>query len=295
MRSRLLVAIACSAALAVAAGAVAGTPPNRLDRNLGVVVPAARIHNLYWDTIWNVRHPTFTRGAINTFTARVSSSGYANGLLQYGVGPPAFSSAHGPSPLCGAMTAPNAVTTAQVIAWVLCEVNTPGTGVPYPAIRAPISNDVYVVYLPSTTTIVDALRIPQLTLLGRTFGPFTISRTSCADYGAYHAWGVAITASFALAIIPTRCATTAGNGRPALDNITLAASHEIVEATTNPYIAIGRIDNSIPNGAPAFRRLSEGEASDICDFLPTPAPPVRRLGSLFSPYWSNSAGACVTN
>lgn len=292
-RHLVLVNIVC--ALAVVVGATAGTAPNRLDRNLGIVVPAARIHNLYWDNLWNIRHPTFTRGMINTSTTRISSSGYANGLLQYGVAPPAFASTHTSSPLCGAMRAPNTVTTAQVLAWVLCEVNTPGTGVPFPGIRAPISNDLYVVYLPVNTTIIDALRIPQQTLLGRTFGPFTISRTACADYGAYHAVGAAITAAFALAIIPTRCATTATNDFSALDNITLAASHEVVEATTNPFIALGRIDNSIPIGAPAFRRLSEGEASDICDFLPTPAAPVRRLGSLFSPYWSNNAGRCVTN
>jgi hypothetical protein len=275
--------------------ALAGAAPDRLDRNLGVVVPAPRVHNVFWDDAWSTRHPTFTRGAINTFTTRIGTSAYPGSLGQYGIIPPTFASSHASSALCGQRRAPNAVTTAQVVSWVLCEVNTPGTGVPFPVPRLPISNDLYVVYLPANTTITDALRIPQRTVLGRTFGPFTISRTSCVDYGAYHSWGVAITGTFALAIIPTRCATTALNDFTSLENISLAASHEIVEATTNPFIALGWIDNSIANTAPAFRRLSRGEASDICDFLPTPTEPSRWLGSLFSPYWSNNAGECITN
>ena len=285
-------------ALVVAGSAGAGAAPNRLDRTLGTVVPAARIHNLFWDDAWSTQHPTFTRGMINTFTARITSTGYAGSLGEYGVTPPTFAGSQSASPICGATQAPNFVTTAAVISWLLCEVNVPGTGVPFPGIRSPISNDLYVVYLPSNTRISDSMGIPQITLLGRVFGPYTVSHTSCDDYGAYHYWAVSVTAYFTFAIIPTRCAVNADNDRPPLDNITLAASHEIVEATTNPFVGLGWIDRSIPISAPGFRRLSEGEASDICDFLPTPAAPVRRPssgGSLFSPYWSNAAGACVTH
>ena len=107
--------------------------------------------------------------------------------------------------------------TATVIAWLLCEVNNPFSGVPAPLPRAPISNDLYVVYLPRNTTITDGLTIPRFTVLGRTIGPLTVTHTSCSDYGAYHAFGTALTGLFAFAIVPTRCAVTSANGRPAIE------------------------------------------------------------------------------
>ena len=78
--------------LIAATAAFAGTPPNRLDRNLGAVLSTPRIHNLYWDANWSANQPTFTRPTINTFSGRFASSGYSGPLGQYGVIPPVFSS-----------------------------------------------------------------------------------------------------------------------------------------------------------------------------------------------------------
>jgi hypothetical protein len=270
-----------------ASAAPAGAPPNRLDRNLGVVLSAPRIHNLYWDANWSTNQPAFTRGAINSFSSRFGTSGYAGSLSQYGVGTPLFSSSHLASPLCGPTRAPNSVTTAAVILWILCEVNNPLTGVPAPVFRTPVSNHLYVVYLPRNTTISDSLTIPRFTVLGRTIGPLTVSHTSCSDYGAYHAFGAAATGLFAFAIVPTRCAVLA-TGRPAIDNVTLAASHEIVEAATDPLPLLSWVDNTLSTA----QKLTRGEAADICDFLG--AAPTRRQTFLWEPFWSNGAGRCVS-
>ena len=285
---RSLVALSLLVALFVPAAASAGTPPNRLDANTGAVLSAPRIHNLYWDNDWNTHHPSLTRGSINTATARLGTTGFFNAAGQYGVGASVFSTSHQSSFLCGAARAPNTITTATLVAWTTCMVNVPGTGVPFPGLRAPISNDLYMVYLPRNTRVVDDLSIPAFNVLGRNFGPFTLLvKESCVDYGAYHAFSAAVSGLFAWAVMPTRC-------DPAnLDALTTAMSHEAIEAATDPFPGASRIDNSISIGPPGFARLIAGEASDICSSAgAAPAPGVRMNGSLFAPYWSNSAGAC---
>jgi hypothetical protein len=286
----MFVAIAATTGVAlVSAGAArGGVEPNLLDRNLGAIVQRPLIVNLFWDNAWDTRHPLFTRRLLNTFTIRVGSTSYLGALDQYGVERSGFIGSFQGSRTCGPTRAPNTVTTAQVISWAVCMVSSPFTGVPKPAARIPVSNTMYVVYLPRNTTIRDGLTVPRFRVFGRSFGPFAVDHTACEDYGAYHAFAAAPTL-FAFAIVPTRCALlSATDGTPAVDNVTLAASHEIVEAATNPLIGAGWINSSLS----AQRILVEGEASDICHFQD--ATPRRIFGHLFSPYWSNERGRCVT-
>ena len=82
--------------------------------------------------------------------------------------------------------------------------------------------------------------------------------------------------------------------RPPIDGISVAASHELVEASTDPLLLAGWIDNSVTIGG--FMRLITGEAADICSGSgAVPTAPVRRGGVLVAPYWSNTRGACVTS
>jgi hypothetical protein len=283
----LRIAVLALALALVPSAALAGAPPNRLDRNTGAVLSAPRIHNLYWHDNWNGTQP-FSSGSINTATARLGSTGFMAAAGQYGVAPATFvGPGHGASFLCGDTRANNSITTAEVVGWVTCMVNVPGTGVPFPGIRAPISNDLYMVYLPQNTTVVDNLTIPGFNVLGQNFGPFTLFvKRSCADYGAYHAFSLGVTSLFAWAVMPIRCAANIGQ-------LTVATSHEAIEAATDPFPVASWINNSISVGAPNFRRLIEGEASDICSPAgAVPAAEVVMGGSRFAPFWSNSAGAC---
>ncbi len=284
---RLALALALFSALAPAT-ALAGPPPNRLDRNTGAVLSAPRIHNLYWHENWNGGTQLATSGSINTATQRLSTTGFMNFAGQYGVAPSTFvGPGHGASFLCGDTTANNSVTTADVVGWLSCMVNVPGTGVPFPGFRLPVSNDLYMVYLPDNTTVTDNVSIPAFNVLGRNFGPFTLFvKRSCDDYGAYHAFVPAVTSVIAFAVMPTRCAANLGQ-------LTVATSHEVIEAATDPFPVASWINNSIPVGSPSFRRLIEGEASDICSPAgAVPAAEVVMGGSRFAPYWSNAAGAC---
>ena len=184
-----LVAAAVLLGLGLPGAAQARFVPRQLNANFGWVLSSPRIHNLFWADDWNAHNLAFPLGLINSFTAALAPTGYFNGAAQYGVGAPRFrpNNWYVSSRLCGPRLAPATVTSLRVLAWVTCEIVTPGTGVPYPSPRAPVSNDLYVVYLPQGTTISDDLTIPRFTVLGHTFGPYVLySRKSCFDYGAYH-------------------------------------------------------------------------------------------------------------
>jgi hypothetical protein len=298
---RILLALSVIAALAAPAPAgakwdeglggstAAGPPPKRLDRNLGWVLSHPRIHNLFWHANWDTNNPAFTRSQLNAFTAALVSNGYLAGASQYGVGSAKYAGFDRPSSLCGRRTPPATVTSLKVLAWVTCEVTKPGTGVPYPRSRSPISNDVYVVYLPRSTTISDNLTIPRFTIFGHTFGPWTLyARTSCVDYDGYHFLSFGGTSLFAYAVVTTSCAR-------GIEDVTPVVSHELVEVATDPVPTAGWIDDSISIAPPTFNRLLKGEAADICSAAgAAPTPPVNNGSYWFAPYWSNRAAGCVS-
>jgi len=292
MRSRkLILATALCLTLLVTLGvavASGGTPPKRADKNLGFMLNKPRIHNLLWDDDWTA-HNAIAKGQIHTFSRRLAESGWISGATGYGVKSLSFSETADGSPICGTRAA-TTVTTAQVLLWATCMAGTPGTKVTIPTPRLPISNDIYVVYLPDRTTITDNLTINAFTLFGKTYGPYTIVKSSsCDDYGAYHALSAYIGGLFPIAIIPAACA------KGDVDNLTYAASHEIIEAATNPLLLLGWIDNSLSNSSPDYKRFKAGEVADICSSagaVPTAAG--KRGGYSVAPYWSNSSGACVS-
>jgi hypothetical protein len=281
-------AVVLLGALAAAGAARAGAPPNRLDKNLGFVVASPHLHNLFWDSGWNA-HNQFSTASIDTFTSHLATNGYMNGLGQYGVGAATFSSATLANSACGASRAPNGLSTATLMAWAACELSNPFSGVPLPAPRLPVSNDLYVLYLPQNATIVDKYTIPQFSVLGHTFGPFTLAEigTSCLDFGAEHVILPTVLGFVQLAIVPTRCAVQSGS----FADITTGASHEIAEGAADAVPQGGWIDNSVP----AAQRFMLGEAGDVCAQASgalVPTAPVSLNGFMFSPYWENSPGKC---
>ena len=285
---RVLIALLCASLVAAVGAAVAagGTAPKRADKNLGWVLNKPQLHNLLWDDNWT-GHNTITKGQIYTFSKKLAGGSWASAASQYGVKSFTLVETKESGGLCDKRPG-SKVTTAKVLLWVACMI-LPGTGVQLPTPRLPISNDLYVVYLPEGTTISDNLSIGSFTVLGKTFGPFTfVKSTACDDYGAYHALSLSLGGLYPIAIIPAKCAGGS------IDKLTAAASHEIIEAATDPIPGAGWIDNSIPNGSPGFRRLKEGEVGDICSSAgAVPTATLSRGGFAVVPYWSNSAGACA--
>jgi hypothetical protein len=182
-----------------------------------------------------------------------------------------------------------------ILAWVQC-MTAPGpdpfflptlTGIPVPD-----DNSLFTVYLPTNTAIND------------------LFFKSCADFGAYHFFGETLAwhieeiplppfflpvlerQSVPFAVLPADCAIS-GAADP-MDGISVNATHEIIEATTDPIILEGWVDNSTAgfNGD----ILKKGESADICErgVGDVPTSPVRlENGLLVAPYWSNVENRCV--
>jgi hypothetical protein len=264
----------------------AGTSPNLLDRNTGIVIQHPKIVNLYWDGNWDGDHPSFSRTRINSFTLDLlGNSHYLAGAAQYGVGSGTFGGSFTPNWLCGASHPASSIHFLDVSNWVTCEVLVPGTGVPYPDLNLNgIANTLYVVYLPRGTHIVDGITIPQFTLLGHTYASQTFGNRSCSaaspagGYGGYHMVSFGGTNTFAYAVVLADCVGTD------VGALTAGASHEVVEAATDPYPTASWINDSLSLTA----RLLDGEAGDICEG--TPAAAIDTFS--YARFWSNRDGRC---
>ncbi len=283
-----------AATLALSGSAQSGTPPARLDRNLGWVIPHPRIHLVAWDNDWDSHNPGMPAKQLFDFSVELGTSNYWDGAAQYGVGKSTYIDYHSSSSFCGPRRAPSRVSAVAVQAWITCEVVTPGTHIPYPGSKSPVSNDLYVVMLPMGTRVDDNVTVPRFTIDGHSFGPYTIyENRGCIDYSAYHFFSYGITAFFAFAVVQAECAreVAATSSTTALESLTDDMSHEILESATDPVPFAGWIDDSYPPG----ERLDAGEAADICSSagaVPT-APTTTADGFEFEPYWSNANGACV--
>jgi hypothetical protein len=163
-----------------------------------------------------------------------------------------------------AEVAPSAVTSDQIEALLGAKI-TDGT-LPDPSTD---KNLLYVIYYPSNTTV---------TLLqnGQPAG------VSCQDFGGYHYETRPTGVRFPYAVLPD-CSNNS-LGLTQLQSIEVGASHEIIEAATDPY----------PATAPGYQ-LSDmssvwailgGEVGDLCftDFIPEGNFLAQRI-------WSNSAAA----
>jgi hypothetical protein len=193
--------------------------------------------------------------SLTDFTENIGASAYfAAATSEYGVGP----GTGGPA-IQLTETAPVMIDDSGVQQWLAQEF---AAGAPFPTAD---SNTLVVIYYPAGTTI---------TLDGQ---------TSCQVFGGYHNGAmVGNGQEIAYAVVP-RCDNT-------LDTATGAASHEIVEASTDPY----------PMDAPAYAQVDDadflwesllggGEVGDMCAQFPnvfTQFPPfdytVQRI-------WSNKA------
>jgi len=215
----------------------------------------------------------------------------------------------------------------QIFAWVTCMAGynpfsappsllPPGTLDPISGVPEGNDNSLYVVYLPRDVEIVEG---------------------GCGSFKAYHFFAAVpdirfvfpspiplpVSQTVAFAVVQTKCL---GGATPQdlRNNIFNAATHEIIEAATDPLVGTGWINNSVvteADGDNFFEKLvasfsaleldlKAGEAADICEAggtqklppasqHPTQAIPVPTsdgsLGGFFlvAPYWSNNPEGCA--
>ncbi|HEX8917255.1 MAG TPA: hypothetical protein VF898_02030 [Chloroflexota bacterium] len=245
----------------------------------GRVVPSPRIWNVYWDNNWDADNPPqFSKENLDSLSQQVISSNYFDETSQYGVGPASWwgSSTNGG---CLDSTPGSSVNNLVIIAWFTCEVQFPGTGIPYPD-----DHTLYTLFLPQETASIS--------------GPPT---STCSSAGAFHEWSFALELQidyigpvpvgisptfqgYPFAVVPVACA------QGSVDQLTYLYTHEWAEGSTDPFAPLGWIDTSLG----LVDEFSKGEAGDICQSQgPSPTAPIRLdNGIQVSTYWSNSDGAC---
>lgn len=205
------------------------------------------------------------------FTQKVGATAYWSALGEYGVG-----SGSGTAVVALTETAPTTLSDSDIQTWLAGKLN--GND---PAWPAPDANTLYVLYYPVTTTIT----LPN-------GGGGTAS--SCTQFGAYHS-NITLDATHsnmnvAYAVIP-RC-TTFGP-LSGLDAITGPASHELLEAATDPYPQVTPAYQNVDDADLAWMFvLGGGELGDLCaqqstsftKFAELPDYTVQR-------FWSNASAA----
>jgi hypothetical protein len=225
------------------------------------------IHNLYMDNNWDAHNP-LSRATIDDFTRRLLLSGYFSRASQYGVVDAFYTGSDQATASCPA-PGPSFDYTA-LSSWILCEKHSlppysaNGTGVNIWQVYVPVNSSMDVSFTwPGGQTV----HIVQgCSTLGQGWSGFHLmTLPSVVPPDGPQVFGV----------VPMGC-----NGNGDLFSTTFTASHELIEAATDP--------NGLAWGTGA---LGGEEAADLCGsstgYLDNPR-------YYFSGYWSNADGGCVT-
>ncbi|HUB07405.1 MAG TPA: hypothetical protein VMB50_10400 [Myxococcales bacterium] len=203
------------------------------------------------------------RGAIESYmTSLLQSSWLTTVGADYGVGTGTVDLVELSTAAPGANTNPNAITNE------LCSlIKNPPTNFP-----TPNGNTVYFFFYPETTTFTDG---------------------SCSSYGGYHSYTSGFSGSSAkcndvvYAVLPDCPVSPAYDDLTDLAEVETSASHELIEAATDPYPPGGSLRGgyAITDGTSPWIGIG-GEVGDICvwNYLEEPFGFVQRI-------WSNSAAA----
>ncbi|MGD0526578.1 MAG: hypothetical protein ABSE49_15630 [Polyangiaceae bacterium] len=193
-----------------------------------------------------LHHPTFISvtwpadtyaDELEDFTASVGCTDYWHAITaDYGVG----EAVAGPQVVL-TEKAPTTIDDTAIQTWLAGKIDSNDPQFPRPAV-----DTVYALWYPESTTI---------TLEGA---------TSCSGFGGYHnGWKLSDGTPFSYAVMP-RCPTQ--GGETVMDGLTTAASHEFIEACTDPQ----------PFSAPAYAApdsnhsgwlfAEASEVGDMCEF-----------------------------
>ncbi len=183
---------------------------------------------------------------------------WAGTTSEYGVG--ALTTA---TPIHLTETAAASLTDADVQTWLTGKIKG-GNGFPQPD-----ASTLYVIYYPSTTDVV--LQGGHL----------------CSSYQGYHSDYLMDGTTEVIYTVVGRCPPM-GNVS-AMDEISAEASHEFIEAATDPY----------PNHKPAYTDIDDkawailagGEIGDVCSYFPDSFYRPTGVDNLVQRVWSNASAA----
>jgi hypothetical protein len=203
------------------------------------------------------------QASIDTFiTELVGATAYWSGATsEYGVGPLTST-----PPVHSTDTPAATLADADVRAWLTQQIQG-GAGFPQPD-----GNTVYLLFYPSGTNV--------------TMG----GGTSCKGFNGYHD-DFAITAGTFVpyAVIP-RCPPPVA-GVTVLDELTAEASHEIIEAATDPLPSDDPSYLHVDASDQGWELLAGGEIGDLCAGFPNAFFTPTGIDHLVQRVWSNAAAA----
>ena len=199
---------------------------------------------------------TFT-AQLTTFMSKLGLSAFwAPAVGEYGVG--AITSA---APVQLTDTAPPTIDDADIQTWIAARIDDA-------TLPPPDANTIYAIYYPDGTTVT----------LGQ-------NGTSCQDFGAYHDNITYKGNDVAYAVMP-RCS---GWGPSVLDTTTSAASHEFIEASTDPFPQTNGAYTQVDDNHIMWEFvLGGGETGDMCAQFSASYVTPPDLGFMVQRAWSNA-------
>jgi hypothetical protein len=210
------------------------------------------------------------KAALEDYVSKVGATNYWTAIgKEYGVGP-----ATSTKPVELTETAPATIDDGAIQTWLAGKLN--ANDMAWPANTA---NTVYILHYPTGTTI---------TLQGQGG-----AQSSCQSFGGYHSNtsldAMHGSAKVAYAVIP-RCSGFGAMG--VVDTATAAESHEMIEASTDPYPqdnpAYGQVDDAHLYWMFA---LGGGEVGDMCAQDPAAFTKFDGLSYTVQRSWSNASAA----
>jgi hypothetical protein len=217
----------------------------------GIVLAAPKVQPIFF------ANDAAAQAQVEAFLGQLAGSSYWTATTaEYGVGPIS------PLPTIVTTDAPP-VDDPGLQTWLAAHLDGTHTAEGWPGVPDP--NTIYSVFLPVGTPFAGA----------------------CTQYGAYHDESTtALNAPFSYALMP-RCVSMT---RDAMEMLTSATSHELIEAATDP----------LPFSAPAYVKLDSehfvwgrtpgGELGDMCEYVQTADQ--KLVGDFIAQRtWSNVAAA----
>jgi hypothetical protein len=202
------------------------------------------------------------QASIDTFVSQIVAAKYWDGATaEYGVGAlSALPAQH------LAETAAASLTDAEVQQWLTTKING-GAGFPQPD-----GNTIYTIFYPSTTVV---------TLDGGTL---------CNDFEGYHSDYAISGSTYVTYAVIGRCPPPVA-GLAEIDEVTAEASHELVEAATDPLPVDDPAYVEVAPANAAWELLGGGEIGDLCAPFPDSFYDPAGITTLVQRVWSNKAAA----
>lgn len=190
--------------------------------------------------------------SLESFLSKLAASSYWGATTkEYGVGAISIDKSIDAGP------APASITDDDIKAWLATQSD--GTHPGWPKADA---NTIFAIFYPSTTAI------------------DVHGKKSCNYFDGYHLEGQAKDGTPLVYAVLSRCAD--------LDGVTVAASHELIEASTDPHYDSGPAFASTDRDHFIWTLATAGEVGDMCDFEPQANQ--RLVGNfMVERIWSNIA------